>query len=290
MRPSLAVTMAGCKPQANRILTSEAMQDMTPGNSPRRAFWAISALAVIGLALVQACAASPRGPSSATLTSEAGISIEVAATLTAWPTPPPLVTRPPTPTAAPQPLWTSDPSPVASTPGPNTTPAQSLVGLPGSGSRPVRLLIPDLGLDVPVVEVSWIMVAENGGWHSEWQTADHAAGHHRGSANPGEAGNMVISGHHNTKGEVFRQVSDVGLSGNPFNQGDTIVVVSEDGRKFAYRVVLWDRFREDGATAEETLQHAHYLEPTETAILTLVTCWPYESNTHRVIIVAQLVP
>jgi len=101
---------------------------------------------------------------------------------------------------------------------------------------------------------------------------------------------MVVSGHHNTKGEVFRQVSGVGLSGNPFDQGDTIVVVSEDGREFAYRVVRWDRFREEGATAEEALQHARYLEPTQTATLTLVTCWPYESNTHRVIIVAQLIP
>jgi len=216
--------------------------------------------------------------------------MEVAATLTAWPTPPPLVTRPPTATVAPQALWTSAPSQAPSTSVPNPALPEQVVGPTAPVPRPVRLLIPDLELDVPIVEVSWFLILQNGVWHSEWQTADHAAGHHRGSANPGESGNMVISGHHNTKGEVFRLVSNVGLPGSPLGEGDNIVVVSADGREFTYRVVLWDRFREEGATSEEVLQHARYLEPTEAATLTLVTCWPYESNTHRVIIVAQLVP
>ncbi|HNS52567.1 MAG TPA: sortase [Anaerolineae bacterium] len=154
---------------------------------------------------------------------------------------------------------------------------------------PVRIIIPALGLDVPVVEVAWSVARDDDLWRTEWETADHAAGHLRGSALPGEMGNMVIAGHHNTRGEVFRQLSDVGLPGNPLRQGDTIVIVADNGVEFSYRVVAWYRFLESGASPEEMRQHARFLEQTDTSTLTLVTCWPYETNTHRVITVAQLV-
>ena len=134
------------------------------------------------------------------------------------------------------------------------------------------------------------MVQDESGWRAEWETAEQAAGHLRGTANPGEAGNMVIAGHHNAKGEVFRPLSDVGLPGNALQPGDIVAVVAEDGREYRYQVALWDRFVEEGPSLEEIRQHARYLEPTPTATLTLVTCWPYATNTHRVVIVAHLVP
>lgn len=219
---------------------------------------------------------------------------EIALTLTAWPTLPPLLTRPPTPTAEPRPLWTALP-PIGGSPSPTPTPLSAATGSPGSvpppvGSNPpaVRLLIPSLGLDVPVVEVSWDVILEDGSWRSVWQTADGAAGHHRNSANPGEAGNVVISGHHNTRGEVFRQVSEIGLPGAQFGLGDEIILVAADGRQYPYTVVQWDRFPEEGLSEAERRAHARYLDPTGDAILTLVTCWPYEGNSHRVVVVARL--
>ncbi|PKO21803.1 MAG: hypothetical protein CVU38_12900, partial [Chloroflexi bacterium HGW-Chloroflexi-1] len=44
---------------------------------------------------------------------------------------------------------------------------------------------------------------------SEWDVASYAAGWHKNSARPGEIGNVVLSGHHNIEGEVFRYVVDL---------------------------------------------------------------------------------
>ena len=154
----------------------------------------------------------------------------------------------------------------------------------------MRLLIPSLDLNVAVTEVSWDLVLSDGIWQSVWQTAEGSAGHHRNSANPGEEGNVVISGHHNTRGEVFRQVSEIGLPGNSLDVGDEIVLVNKDDQRFTYTVVEWARFQEEGITVQERQNHAKYLAPTADETVTLITCWPYDSNTHRVVVVAKFQP
>ncbi len=116
----------------------------------------------------------------------------------------------------------------------------------------------------------------------------NAAGHHRNSANPGEAGNVVVSGHHNTAGEVFREVSEIGQPGSLLGLEDEIILVAQDGLQYTYRVISWDRFPEEDASEADRVRHARYLDPTEDPILTLVTCWPYESRTHRVVVIAEL--
>ena len=217
--------------------------------------------------------------------------------LTDWPSPPPIITRPPTPTAEPRPLWTASPQPQ---PAPTDTqapltPNTQETDLPPTipqrtGAPPVQLFIPSLDLNVPVTQVSWEPIQTNGTWQSVWQTADGSAGHHRNSANPGQVGNMVISGHHNTRGQVFRQVSEIGQPQSGFDIGDDIIVVTVDDQRFTYSVVDWIRFQEEGITDQEQREHASYLAGTAEATLTLITCWPYESNTHRVIVIAKLQP
>jgi sortase (surface protein transpeptidase) len=101
---------------------------------------------------------------------------------------------------------------------------------------------------------------------------------------------MILSGHQNTKGEVFRLLSEIGQPGNALGVGDSIIVVAEDGQEYTYELARWDRFQEEGADPEQVREHARYLAPTQTATLTLVTCWPYEGNSHRVIVVAELRP
>jgi sortase A len=107
-------------------------------------------------------------------------------------------------------------------------------------------------------------------------------------ADPGEAGNVVISGHHNTQGEVFRQVSEIGQPGSVLSQSDEIILVAEDGQQHTYTIVQWERFQEEGISEQERQEHARYLASTTDPTLTLVTCWPYESNSHRVVVVAKL--
>ena len=46
---------------------------------------------------------------------------------------------------------------------------------------------------------------------------------------------------------------------------------------------------EVGASEEQRLANARYIQPTSDARVTLVTCWPYYTNTHRVIVVGKLV-
>jgi sortase A len=154
----------------------------------------------------------------------------------------------------------------------------------------VRLTIPALDLDAAVVPVAWEPVAEGTGWTSQWQTADNAVGHLVTSANLGEPGNVVLAGHHNTRGEVFRELSEIGLPGALVAVGDDVVVMGADGGIYVYTIREWHRWEYATAPDEERRRQASYLEPTPDPTLTLVTCWPYESNTHRVVVVAELAP
>ena len=47
---------------------------------------------------------------------------------------------------------------------------------------------------------------------------------------------------------------------------------------------------EVGASEAQRLANARYIQPTGDARVTLVTCWPYWTNTHRVVVVGKLVP
>ncbi len=201
----------------------------------------------------------------------------------------------PTPTAS------VKPSP---TPLPTNTPTSSVAGqatsaqnvaqppispTPTPDSPPVRLVIPALGIDAPVVEMGWRIVGRGKNRRSEWVIPDYAAGHHINSANPGQAGNVVISGHHNIKGRVFEQISrDIDRKEPRLKPGSEIQLYAADGREYIYRVEQVLLLREVGASEEERRQNAQWMAPTDEPVLTLITCWPFWTNTHRVIVRARL--
>lgn len=145
-------------------------------------------------------------------------------------------------------------------------------------------MIPALGLDAPVHPMGWRTV----GNHTEWEVPDFAAGHHIDSAFPGEAGNVVISGHHNTGGNVFAALSRIGEPDAPFGLGDAIILEDDAGRRFVYRVTGWRRIPETDASVITRQENASYLLSTDFPALTLITCWPAQTNTHRVIVMAAL--
>ena len=70
--------------------------------------------------------------------------------------------------------------------------------------------------------------------------------------------------------------------------GDTIEVESVGGRRHSYVVDTVWIVDETGATVEEKQEHARWLDPTVEPVLTLVTCWPDWSYTHRVVVRAKL--
>ena len=67
-----------------------------------------------------------------------------------------------------------------------------------------------------------------------------------------------------------------------------ITYTDETGRRFSYQVNGWRRMKEANASIGKRQDNAKYLKPTEHAQLTLVTCWPPWSNTHRVVVTGLL--
>lgn len=145
---------------------------------------------------------------------------------------------------------------------------------------PTRILIPAIKLDAPVVISDFNFTDVDGETFGQWQApAQFAAGWHPDSALLGMIGNTVINGHHNADGEVFGHLVDL-------QQGDIVYVYSGD-RQFSYiianRMILAERFMD----AETRLSNARWLAKSDDERLTLVTCWPKTSNTHRLILVAR---
>jgi sortase A len=98
------------------------------------------------------------------------------------------------------------------------------------------------------------------------------------SAPFGLPGNTVLDGHHNVKGEVFRDLWTL-------QAGDEITLYAgAQARPYRVRQVLI--LPEKGQPLEVRLANARYIQPSEDERLTLVTCWPYENNTHRTVVVA----
>lgn len=213
---------------------------------------------VLALLLATACRSTPASPTIA-----------------------PVVDTAQPPAVLPAPGTESAPTPA---PANAATPSAALTPPPAAG-QPNRVVIPKIALDAPIVDVGWQIVERGQQRFTEWQTADNAVGHHINSAQPGEAGNVVLSGHHNTKGEVFRRISEQELA-----MGDAIYLYDARGQRFTYQVTeVTPPLLEVGATEEQRLANARYIQPTTDARVTLVTCWPYWTNTHRVVVVATLV-
>ncbi|MCB0210462.1 MAG: sortase [Anaerolineae bacterium] len=168
------------------------------------------------------------------------------------------------------------PAPVA----PDEVPPAPATPSTTDGIRLNRIVAESIGLDAEVVEVGWTPVVENGVTSNVWVVADYAAGWHKNSALPGQGGNVVLSGHHNIKGEIFRYIVDI-------EPGATITLYDQEGHVFNYFVE--DKFivKDKGEPEAVRRENAKWIGPFNEERLTLVTCWPYSNNTHRVIVIAK---
>ena len=171
----------------------------------------------------------------------------------------------------PEPALLPDTSrPVASAPVRKPTPV-SLVG-----QNPSRIVIPAIKLDAPVETVGWHTVDGV----SQWDVPDtYAAGWLMTSAPLGKPGNTAITGHHNVGGEVFRNLVKL-------QPGDRITLYADD-QPFYYEVASRRILKERGQSDEVRRANARWIQSTNDERVTLITCWPYTSNTHRLVIVAK---
>ena len=129
---------------------------------------------------------------------------------------------------------------------------------PGPGA-PRRMVIPKIGVDAPVVA------------GDTWEDLKKGIGHHPGSASPGESGNMVAAAHNDIFGEIFRDLLEL-------EPGDEVLVYTDEGA-FLYiinkvEIVLPTK--------------VEVMDPTDHPVLTLITCYPYLLDTHRIVAVADL--
>lgn len=144
---------------------------------------------------------------------------------------------------------------------------------------PTRLIIPRLGIDTPVEPVSRQPFLDGGETYYQWQVPDgSAAGWHNETAVLGQSGNTVLNGHHNIYGELFRYLSDLA-------EGDEIIVADSESSHH-YRVATSLVLKERGQSLATRLANASWINPTDDERITLISCWPYTDNSHRVIVVA----
>ena len=148
---------------------------------------------------------------------------------------------------------------------------------------PEYIYIPAIALEAPVVKArSATVFFEEGddiNKFSQWQVPNRfAAGWHTDSALLGEVGNTVMNGHHNVHDRVFRNLAYL-------QEGDVIQVYG-GGEWYNYVVANKMVLPEWGVTLERRMENAAWIMPSDDERLTLVTCWPEQSISHRLIIVA----
>jgi sortase A len=173
------------------------------------------------------------------------------------------------------------PSPTRPTPTPSPSPSPTPTPMPPAKDPPTRVVAEAVEIDTQVVEMGWEEIEYKGEWFTKWVVPPGAAGWHVNSALPGHGDNVVISGHHNIKGKVFRYLVDL-------EPGDVVTVYAGD-LPYTYTVTEKYILQEAGMPADVRRRNAQWIMPTGDERLTLVTCWPYNwpGNTHRVIVVAR---
>ena len=178
------------------------------------------------------------------------------------------------PTATPTPTFTPTPTRTPIPPTPTFTPTPTPTPLP-----PLRIAIPKIGLNQNIVEVALKTTSRGGQTQREWVVPAYAVGHANASARPGEPGNIVMNGHNNTLGQVFRRLPELA-------PGDEIRLYTQD-REFTYVVQEQRIVREVGASSAERAEMSWLIAPRPDETLTLVSCWPYVSYTHRIFVIAK---
>ena len=128
---------------------------------------------------------------------------------------------------------------------------------------PARLRIPAMFLDSPVHEVTINL--------GEWEVSPMDIGHHEGTGNPGETGNVVLAGHRDVNSALFRELDRL-------EPGDEIFVSNAIGE---YRYLVQEVF-------EVSPDQVWVMEPTADKRVTLITCTPIGLATRRLVVVGVL--
>ena len=168
----------------------------------------------------------------------------------------------------------STPTPEAVTQAPTNLQPSTIL------DSPTRVEIQTIALNAPIVEMGWHVVERGGQQISEWEMPNQEAGWHRNSARPGEGSNIVVSGHNgSTGGQIFAGLDELQV-------GDNITLWANT-EAFIYQVVDKTIVRTFAASDAADAYLRSVTAPTDQEQLTLITCWPNWTNTHRLIVIAE---
>jgi LPXTG-site transpeptidase (sortase) family protein len=147
-------------------------------------------------------------------------------------------------------------------------------------SQPKRISIPALGIEAPIMAVGLSSQGEDEGQFLQWAVPnEYAVGWHQTSAPLRAPGNTVLNGHNNIHGAVFHNLVDLEL-------GERLILY-DDNQSYEYQVTQRVLFEEDGQSLKERHWNARWMLPTSDERLTIITCWPNSTNSHRLVVVAQ---
>lgn len=133
------------------------------------------------------------------------------------------------------------------------------VETPDDVPHATRIVIPKINVDAPIVP------------GVTWEDLKKGVGHLPGSAQPGQRGNMYLAAHNDIFGEIFRYLDKLDV-GDEFQ-----VYAGETSYTYVVR--------------EKRIIEPHQVEvmlPTTEPVATLQTCYPYLIDTHRLVVVADL--
>lgn len=136
-----------------------------------------------------------------------------------------------------------------------------VVGLPTPGPEQARSIF------IPALWSSPAPVVQGDGW----EQLKKGVAQHLGTADPGDAGNVVLSAHNDIFGELFRDLDRL-------KAGDEIRLTTAT-REYVYRV-----------TGTEIVEptDVQVMDATARPTLTLISCYPYLIDTQRIAVFAEL--
>lgn len=138
---------------------------------------------------------------------------------------------------------------------------QALASLPiptASPEQAIRIQISAIKVDAPVVQ------------GDGWEQLKKGVAQHLGTPNPGQTGNLVLSGHNDVFGEIFKDLDDL-------KAGDTVTLYTNQ-RLYTYVIT--------GSEIVEPTE-VSVMAPTSDPTLTLISCYPYLVDNKRIVVTAK---
>ncbi|HEY83769.1 MAG TPA: class E sortase [Chloroflexi bacterium] len=127
-------------------------------------------------------------------------------------------------------------------------------------AKATRIVIPKLNVDAPIID------------GVSWEDLKKGVGHLPNSAHPGQRGNLYLAAHNDIFGEIFRYLDDL-------EPGDEYHIYAGEAK---YTYVVREKRIIDPTEVSVML-------PTTEPVATLQTCYPYLIDTHRLVVIGDLI-